>query len=147
MKNKFFIIFCFISCFSFALYAKAYSEGHKQHKYSHQKKTINNKKNPPQEKKPSDEYGYNSSDKAKCIAQKGVYSQAGLMGRYRCIKQYSDANKICNDKSECQGKCLANNISAPMGGKVTGKCQANDNPFGCYSEIIKNVQQPGLCVD
>jgi hypothetical protein len=30
---------------------------------------------------------------------------------------------------------------------VTGVCQATDNPFGCFSEVLGGKAGPGLCVD
>jgi len=30
---------------------------------------------------------------------------------------------------------------------VSGTCQLNDNPFGCYSEVVAGQSTPTLCVD
>ena len=55
------------------------------------------------------------------------------------------------DSSECLGQCRAQSLSTPQQSEATqvvkGHCQANNIPFGCYSEIIGGTAQPGLCVD
>lgn len=98
----------------------------------------------------SDPQNFNQADQKACTDFGGTYTQAGLLGSYNCFVDYADGGKVCSDISDCQGRCIATDTSrfdpdAP-GGQV-GTCQVNDNPFGCYSEIIGGFVQPGLCVD
>lgn len=76
----------------------------------------------------------------------------GMMGMYSCVIPYADAGKACQDKSDCQGKCLTHdfghdfNKSKPEE-KVTGQCQKNSSHFGCYAEVRGGKIGPALCVD
>ena len=81
-----------------------------------------------------------------CAAKGGSYGPAGLLGANRCTLPYSDAGAVCTDSLQCEGQCLAGQYDA-AGYSGEGTCQANDNPFGCRSEIIGGEIQPGLCVD
>ncbi len=80
------------------------------------------------------------------MAKGGSYGPAGLLGANRCTLPYSDAGAVCTDSAQCEGQCYAGDFDA-AGYEGTGECQATDNPFGCNSEIIGGVVQPGLCVD
>lgn len=89
-----------------------------------------------------------ATDKTSCLAQKGNWTPVGLLGNYMCVLKAKDAGKTCSDSKECQYRCLANEQSSPKHPKkVTGACQASNNPFGCSSEIIDGVAQPTLCID
>lgn len=81
-----------------------------------------------------------------CISSGGVIERAGMLGYERCTLRYSDAGRPCSDSSICQGKCLAN-LDQAQSKNVTGTCQATDNPFGCYAEVIDGETAPALCVD
>jgi len=81
-----------------------------------------------------------------CMTKGGRYGPAGKLGANRCTLPYSDAGTVCTDSAECQGQCLAGDFDA-AGYEGTGQCQADDSPFGCNSEIIGGIVQPGLCVD
>lgn len=81
-----------------------------------------------------------------CIAKGGSFGPAGLLGADRCTLPYSDAGTVCSDSSQCEGRCYAGDFDA-AGYAGKGQCQADDNPFGCNSEIVDGIVQPGLCVD
>lgn len=89
-------------------------------------------------------------DQEACAAKGGTVRQAGMLGMPRCIIPYADAGKICGDASDCEGKCLGSDDVTDYDGKpgtLTGRCEADDSPFGCYSEIVNGSAGPGLCVD
>ena len=93
----------------------------------------------------------NRAERKACIAAGGAVSPQGLAGYEMCVLPYKDAGKTCSDSSECLGQCRAQSLSTPQQSEATqavkGQCQANNIPFGCYSEIIDGTVQPGLCVD
>jgi len=98
----------------------------------------------------SEPENFNEADQKACAEFGGNYTQAGLLGYYSCFVDYADGGKTCSDLSDCEGRCMATNASGfdpDASGGQTGKCQLTDSPFGCYSEIIEGVVQPGLCVD
>ena len=94
---------------------------------------------------------FNDADRVLCDAAGGTYELAGLLGHFRCTRPYADGGEICSDNSDCIGKCIAHedaefNPWEKITGQ-TGMCQANNNPFGCHSDIVDGVVQPTLCVD
>jgi len=93
---------------------------------------------------------FNQADQTACIEFGGNYVRAGLLGYYNCFVDYADGGKTCSDVSDCEGRCMATNARAfdpDAPGGQTGTCQLTDSPFGCNSEIVAGVVQPGLCVD
>ncbi|AZN38082.1 hypothetical protein EJO50_05120 [Iodobacter ciconiae] len=88
------------------------------------------------------------SQAAICIKEGGEMKQGGIMGHLLCVKPYADAGKICQNKSDCQGKCLADlGTARSEDGQQTGLCQKDNMPFGCYAEVKSGNLGPGLCVD
>lgn len=89
------------------------------------------------------------TDAASCAAAGGSWQGVGLMNTPACVIPYADAGKACTDSDQCEGACWAEVAMTPeqAGGKVTGQCQPTNMPFGCHSEVIKGVAQPGLCAD
>lgn len=92
--------------------------------------------------------GESGADKAPAPAvdEGGVVRQEGMLGMYRCVKPFADAGKACRSKSDCEGKCLATDDAMPDA-DVTGACQADDSPFGCYAEVEGGKIQTAICVD
>ena len=87
-----------------------------------------------------------ATDRLACIASGGIVERAGMLGHERCTKSYSDANMSCTDSNQCQGRCLSETGENEQTG-VIGKCQATDNPFGCFTEVKNGRTEFGLCVD
>lgn len=86
-------------------------------------------------------------ERAACEAVGGTIQMAGRLGWQRCLQTFSDGGATCSDTSDCMGKCLKEGDFADFGAPATGKCAANDNPFGCYQEIVDGTAAPGICVD
>ena len=84
-------------------------------------------------------------ERTSCRLKGGEVERAGILGNERCTITYEDGGDICIDSSNCEGLCIAN--LSPNETDVSGTCQLNDNPFGCYSEIIAGQATPTLCVD
>jgi hypothetical protein len=86
------------------------------------------------------------SERADCETKGGRVERAGLLGWERCTRSFTDGGKICTDSAQCQGQCRAEAIGAPRE-KLTGRCTANDNPFGCYATVQNGMSAGMLCVD
>lgn len=79
------------------------------------------------------------------------------------IEPNSDAGKICNDSSECQGKCISGYVYSQgmemlsEENNISGSCSSTSFPRGCYCTLNKkqNVTYEGkydrfrscICVD
>lgn len=87
------------------------------------------------------------ADRAACQADGGIVERAGLLGAERCTRPYSDAGKLCTDSGQCEGGCRSDDLSPDSGEPVMGVCQADDNPFGCYTEIVDGRADHAICVD
>lgn len=86
-------------------------------------------------------------DQAACAAGGGEVRQEGMLGLYRCVTPYADAGKACKGKADCEGQCRFEGDPPTDGSEVTGACQRDDSPFGCYSEVEGGKVTGGLCVD
>ena len=90
-----------------------------------------------------------AADRKVCLAGGGAVERRGRMGAENCVHRYADAGKVCTDKADCSGKCLAESMGASGAGSGLGKgiCQADDSPFGCSQEVRNGQYQSGICVD
>ncbi len=86
------------------------------------------------------------AEREKCHAAGGEVHQAGLLGYENCILPYADAGQACSDSSECLGDCRLTDFSKPED-SITGTCQINDSPFGCYQTVENGRAGHMLCVD
>lgn len=87
-------------------------------------------------------------DQAGCEAEGGDWRREGRLGAYRCVMSYADAGQPCTDAAQCQGECrLADDKRPPEGQAVTGQCQANSSPFGCFTRVENGRAAATLCVD
>lgn len=88
------------------------------------------------------------TDRTKCESEGGKIARVGMLQSEVCIKRYADAGKTCNDSDQCEGRCLAVVGSLPSPGKpLVGKCEADNNGFGCVSEIRSGKDVFGICTD
>jgi hypothetical protein len=62
-----------------------------------------------------------------------------------CLKPYSDAGISCENPSDCQGRCLAQFNEETS--QNEGRCQKNNNPFGCFVEMKDGEMQEEVCVE
>lgn len=87
-------------------------------------------------------------DVAQCAAKGGTVRPVCRMQKPACVIAYADAGKTCSDKSDCQGRCLyRGEAPADPAAAVTGQCQANSDPCGCFTTVVKGHVGPGMCVD
>ena len=82
-----------------------------------------------------------------CETAGGEVRRDGLAGWEQCIQPFADAGQACTDSDQCLGMCLAGDMTNAEDGPVTGACQANDSPFGCYQEVQEGAVSIGICVD
>lgn len=83
-----------------------------------------------------------------CRVKGGAFLQQGKLGCYQCVLSYTDAGKVCQDSSDCQGQCKNTGEFIDNGAKnQSGQCASDSSPFGCYQTIEKGVAQPAICVD
>ncbi|MFT4955160.1 MAG: hypothetical protein ACI8U3_001542 [Brevundimonas sp.] len=88
------------------------------------------------------------ADQSGCEAAGGDWRREGRLGAYRCVVSYADAGQPCTDAAQCQGECrLADDKRPPEGQAVTGQCQANSSPFGCFTRVENGRAAATLCVD
>jgi hypothetical protein len=88
-------------------------------------------------------------ERSACEAAGGTVARDGMRGWEQCIQPFADAGKACSDNADCIGQCrLSLGDDMPdMGEPVTGTCQVNDSPFGCYATVENGQATPALCVD
>lgn len=87
-----------------------------------------------------------AAERAQCDSLGGEIQRAGLLGWEHCILPYADAGKTCSDSAECEGRCLVNEMT-DTGTALSGTCQADSNPFGCYTEMEDGEAGMAICVD
>lgn len=89
-----------------------------------------------------------AAEKAACDAAGGEVRKDGLRGLERCVQAYPDAGKTCRDEDDCLGGCHAEDMeNVDFGAKMTGVCEADDSPFGCFTTIADGRAEAALCVD
>jgi hypothetical protein len=90
-------------------------------------------------------------DAAACAARNGEVKPVCLSGVPACVTPFPDAGEPCRDSADCLGMCLVDEVetgSPPAPGtRAEGRCQADDDPCGCFFEVKDGVVQQGLCVD
>lgn len=87
-----------------------------------------------------------------CQEQGGHIKRVGRAQFQKCIIAYADAGKACQDKTDCQGKCILpkaddSRTDIHANNQVFGVCSADNNPFGCYVAVENGKIGRGLCVD
>ena len=84
-----------------------------------------------------------------CAARGGQLRRVGMLGSWQCIVPYADAGQTCTDSAQCAGDCrLPDDGKTPLAGaQVAGICQANNDPFGCYTTVEDGRATPTICVD
>lgn len=82
-----------------------------------------------------------------CSSQGGEVRRVCMLGRQMCVVPYPDAGKTCSDSSECGGRCLYDGDAVQPGTPVTGYCQKDNDPCGCFSEVEDGKLGGGLCID
>lgn len=87
-------------------------------------------------------------DAQACAAQGGSIQPVCRRQIPLCVIAYKDAGKTCRDDADCQGRCLyEGEPPADRETVVTGQCQANSNPCGCFAEVEAGHYTRGVCVD
>jgi hypothetical protein len=87
-----------------------------------------------------------------CTARGGSWQKTGRAGLPACVAAYADAGKACRSGKDCAGDCRIGSGAASMQNspnkKISGACQADDTPFGCYATVENGkIDRPMMCVD
>lgn len=85
-------------------------------------------------------------DPAACAARGGsIRPLGGRLQKLACVVPYADAGKVCRDRGDCEGRCLATGTDAT--GAATGICQRDaTTSFGCHAWIEGGTAQT-ICID
>jgi hypothetical protein len=86
-----------------------------------------------------------AADRERCSAVGGEIRQTGFIN-FSCVYPAPDAGKRCTDGSQCNGKCLAPEETAPNV-HTEGQCSDMVNRGGCANFVINGVATGMLCVD
>lgn len=89
------------------------------------------------------------AERATCEAAGGKVGPGGMLGYDQCVRPYADAGKACKGTEDCEGRCLLSADSDDDMGQPTndGVCQADDSPFGCYTQVNDGMPEYAICVD
>ena len=91
---------------------------------------------------------YAKIDKENCRAHGGKIRKVCMSQMPVCIVPYADGGRDCTDNAQCQGRCLYAGPRIPLErGTVAGKCQVDDDPCGCRTEVVNGRIDDTLCVD
>lgn len=86
-------------------------------------------------------------DQVSCERSGGAWGRFGLMEVDQCNLPTTDANKVCNDSSECEGVCYTD-APAPKGTKTNGRCYNKTITLGtCLNLVHDGVAQGQVCED
>lgn len=88
-----------------------------------------------------------ASDAAACRAGGGEVAVRGRLQAQLCVQPFADAGRSCTDNSQCEGTCVTDSMEAPEGERVTGQCQADNRPFGCFAQVEQGRPVRGICID
>ncbi|WP_139301272.1 hypothetical protein [Vannielia litorea] len=73
---------------------------------------------------------------AQCTKQKGRFVRRGEGGTFVCVKPTRDANKRCDDSSDCEGLCFAKSRT----------CAPASPLFGCY-DALESGRVVNICTE
>jgi putative hemolysin len=96
---------------------------------------------------PARGFTLSASDAAACQAGGGQVAVRGRLQAELCVQPFADAGKACTDNSQCEGACVSESMEAAAGETVTGQCQADNRPFGCFAELEQGRPVRGICID
>jgi hypothetical protein len=83
----------------------------------------------------------------RCEQNGGKIERRSLGQRFEvCVVPFRDAGSRCTDNSQCEGACIADAVSRTRVAS-TGRCQADNDPYGCFSELVNGKTDELVCVD
>lgn len=91
---------------------------------------------------------------AACRARNGRWGRAGLFPQPICVLPTADAGRLCADRNECEGLCLADptpdqrrRVAARESIETTGRCTPRRPVFGCMYIVAEGRVRGRLCAD
>lgn len=86
-------------------------------------------------------------DQVSCEELGGAWGRFGLMEIDQCNLPTNDANKVCNDTSECESVCFTVEPIA-KGAKANGRCYSKTITLGtCLNLVHDGIAQGQVCED
>jgi hypothetical protein len=86
-------------------------------------------------------------DQLSCEKLGGAWGRFGLMEIDQCNLPTTDANKGCNDSSDCEGVCFTD-AAVPQGTKTNGQCYNKTITLGtCLNLVHDGIAQGQVCED
>lgn len=92
-----------------------------------------------------------------CLAKGGTWKARGIFPNEICDLPTTDGGKECSSSNDCEGRCLAADLTedqrrALMGGekfdaKVRGECTYSLRTFGCVGFVEGGKVDQFLCLD
>lgn len=80
-------------------------------------------------------------EKLKCESDGGTFGPGGISQALMCFKKTQDAGKSCYRSSDCEGLCIAPELTNK------GQCAAQTPQFGCIPIFDENGDQVTICID
>lgn len=94
--------------------------------------------------------GMSSSQTNQCKLNGGTLKKVCMKGDWHCVIPYEDAGSPCSDNSECQGDCRIYSGSHALesqNNELTGQCAKDNNPCGCWGNLVNGKSRGILCRD
>lgn len=86
--------------------------------------------------------------RARCLAEGGFVQRAGMMGYEGCYRRFKDGGKTCTDGAQClAGRCDYKGKGDETASALTGRCAADNIPFGCRQSLAAGRISQSICVD
>ena len=82
-----------------------------------------------------------------CRQRGGKIQDVCMVQMPACVTPYPDAGIPCRDSSECRGQCRYGGEEVEIGAEVRGECQEDDDPCGCFAEVVDGRLTRALCAD
>lgn len=89
-----------------------------------------------------------SVDASSCAARGGEIRRVGRMQSEQCVIKYADAGKPCTDGDQCAGDCRIEATPFPNAGQAAqGRCQVENQNFGCHASVEDGKATSAICID
>ena len=95
---------------------------------------------------PESHFGPKLGSESECLLAKGAWGAVGESSKPRCIVPTGDAEKTCDDHSQCRGLCLAS-WTAEVGAVARGQCAATYYQIGCHAWLYDGRVGRRVCLD
>ncbi len=90
-----------------------------------------------------------ATEQSLCESLGGTIKKAGISQFDKCVQTYSDAGDICQDASDCFGRCVIDGSAEALtiGETISGICEMDNDPFGCTPLVTDGKYEGTICID